>query len=93
MLYDLISPFTHYLFMQKALLGCISVTIAGAPVGLLLLLRKMSLMGEALSHGIFPGIVLAFLLFGFWIPGFVICAIVVGLLLSLMSRFVHHHSQ
>lgn len=86
------NPFIEYLFMKKALFACISLSITGGPVGLLLLLRKMSLMGEALSHGIFPGIVIAFLLFGFWLPGFVVGAIITGLSLSLLNRFIHEHS-
>lgn len=88
----LFSPFTEYLFMKKALFACLGLSITSGPVGLLLLLRKMSLMGEALSHGIFPGIVISFLVFGFWLPGFVFGAIAIGLSLSLLSRYIHEHS-
>ena len=88
----LLEPFTQFLFMKKALFACISISLTGGPVGLLLLLRKMSLMGEALSHGIFPGIVIAFLIFGFWLPGFVIGAIIIGLILSMLNRFIHERS-
>ncbi|USO02579.1 MAG: metal ABC transporter permease [Alphaproteobacteria bacterium] len=89
---DLITPFTEFLFMKKALIACISLSITSGPVGLLLLLRKMSLMGEALSHGIFPGIALSFLLFGFWLPGFIGFAILAGLTLSMLSSFIKERS-
>jgi len=88
----LITPFTEFLFMKKALIACISLSITSGPVGLLLLLRKMSLMGEALSHGIFPGIALSFLLFGFWLPGFIGFAILTGVLLSLISSYIKDRS-
>jgi manganese/iron transport system permease protein len=52
----------HYEFMQRALL---EVTLMGAvtgAIGTYVVLRGLSFMGDALSHAIFPGIVLAFLL-------------------------------
>lgn len=65
MLYSsLIQPFADYAFMRRALAGVIVLAVSGAPVGAFLLLRRMSLMGDALSHAILPGVAIAYLIFG-----------------------------
>ena len=47
----LLSPFLQYGFMQRALFGSIVLSISCAPVGVFLMLRRMSLTGDAMSHG------------------------------------------
>lgn len=88
----LIEPFVQYTFMQKALIGCVGLSLLGGPIGVFLILRRMTLMGEALSHGILPGIAIAHLLFGFWVPGFIIGSILFGFTLSYLSHFIKEHS-
>jgi len=60
----LITPFAEFAFMRRALAAGAIVAIAAAPTGVMLLLRRMSLMGDALSHGMLPGIAIAFLIAG-----------------------------
>ena len=55
----------HHAFMQRALLGCIALSLGCGSVGAFLVLRRMSLVADALSHGLFPGVCLAFLFCGF----------------------------
>jgi len=45
-------------FMRRALAGCIALSLAGPPLGVILVLRRMSLMSDVLQHGILPGIAL-----------------------------------
>jgi len=45
-------------FMRRALAGCLALAIAGPPLGVLLVLRRMSLTSDGLQHGIVPGIAL-----------------------------------
>jgi zinc/manganese transport system permease protein len=83
-----ISPFTDYVFMRRALVACLGIALSSAPLGVILIQRRMSLMGEALSHGILPGIAIAYLLFGMWLPGLSVGGIIAGLIISFLSNFV-----
>lgn len=86
--YDIfISPIADYIFMQRAILSCIAISLVGGPIGVLLVLKRMNLLGEALSHGILPGIAVSALCFGVWMPGFLIGAIISGLVIAWGSYF------
>lgn len=62
MLHELfIAPFADYEFMRRALVGAIALAISGSPLGVFLILRRMSLAGDALSHAILPGAALGYL--------------------------------
>lgn len=65
-------------------------SVACALVGCFLVLRRMSLMGDAISHAVVPGIVGAFLLAGSLhaLPVF-IGAAVVGVLTASLTELVH----
>jgi zinc/manganese transport system permease protein len=91
MIYEfLIEPFTSYLFLQRALVACLALSMGCAPVGVLVVLRRMSLMGDALSHSILPGVAIGFLISGLSLPamslGGFISALVVALLAGVVSR-------
>lgn len=65
MLYDFfLAPFADYAFMKRALVACLALALGGAPVGVLLVLRRMSLMGDALAHSVLPGAAIGFLVGG-----------------------------
>jgi zinc/manganese transport system permease protein len=65
MLHDaLIAPFTEFQFMRRALAAVIALALGGAPIGVLLMLRRMSLVGDAMAHAILPGAAIGFLLSG-----------------------------
>ncbi len=78
----LIEPFIRYGFMQRALLGSLFLSASCAPVGVFLMLRRMSLTGDAMSHAILPGAAIGFLLFGLEIIPMTIGGLVVGLLVG-----------
>ena len=48
----LFAPFAEFGFMRRALLGCIAVSIGATPLGLFLMLRRMSLTGDAMAHAL-----------------------------------------
>ena len=52
---DLFSPFVEFAFMRRALVGVIAVALGGGPIGVFLMLRRMSLTGDAMAHAIPPG--------------------------------------
>ncbi len=80
-----IAPIIDFVFMQRAFYACCILSVVCPVLGIVLLLKRMSLMGEALSHGILPGIAAAFFIWGVWLPGFAIGGIVAGLLIASMS--------
>jgi len=56
LLYDaLIAPFTEFEFMRRALAAVIALALGGAPIGVFLMLRRMSLVGDAMAHAIPAG--------------------------------------
>ena len=57
----LIAPFTEFEFMRRALAGVIALALGGAPIGVFLMLRRMSLVGDAMAHAILPGAAIGFL--------------------------------
>lgn len=81
-----IAPFTEYLFMQKALLSCIFLCISTVPLGVFLLLRGLSLVGDSLSHGILPGIAIAAIFFGMNPVALFIGGIIAGLIVAFVSN-------
>ena len=60
----LFSPFVDFGFMRRALAGCLALSVGATPIGVFLMLRRMSLMGDAMSHAILPGAALGYLWFG-----------------------------
>ena len=62
MLYDaLIAPFTDFEFMRRALAAVIALALGAAPIGVFLMLRRISLVGDAMAHAILPGAAIGFL--------------------------------
>jgi zinc/manganese transport system permease protein len=86
----LIAPFTDFEFMRRALAGVSSLALAAGPIGVLLMLRRMSLVGDAMAHAILPGAALGFLLFGLNLfamtAGGLIAGFIVALLTGLVAR-------
>jgi len=65
MIYDsLISPFVEFAFMRRALVGTLALALGAGPVGVFLMLRRMSLVGDAMAHAILPGAAIGFLVSG-----------------------------
>src|SRR5918999_1446173 len=64
-LYDLlIAPFVDFEFMRRALVGTFALSFGAAPIGVFLMLRRMSLIGDAMAHAILPGAAIGFMLAG-----------------------------
>lgn len=85
-MYDIfIAPFVDFSFMHRALIACVSISLSCGPLGVLLVLRRMSLMGDALSHAILPGIAIGYLLTGVWLPGLSFGGVLAGLIVAFAS--------
>lgn len=87
----LLEPFWAYGFMRTALVACFGLALANAPVGVLLLQRRMSLTADVLSHAVMPGAALGFLVAGYSVfalsLGGIAAGVLVAFLASLTVRF------
>jgi zinc/manganese transport system permease protein len=93
-MYDLlIAPFADYSFMKRALAACLVLSAGSAALGVLLVLRRMSLMGEAMSHAVLPGIALGFLFAGLSIPAMSIGGLLAGVVVALAAGLVTRFTQ
>ncbi len=52
--------------LRAPTIGCMLMCLAASLIGVVLFLRKQSLVGEALSHAAYPGVILGVLLAGAW---------------------------
>lgn len=84
----LVSPFADYAFMQRALVGSLVLSLSSCPIGVFLMLRRMSLTGDAMAHGILPGAAAGFLLYGLQIVPMTIGGLVAGMIVALGSGAV-----
>ncbi len=76
-------------FMQRALIGSLIAVIATSLVGTWVVLRGLAFLGDALAHGVIPGIALAVLLgFNPVIGAFVAALVMSGLVSAVASRTV-----
>jgi len=86
----LITPFTEFEFMRRALAALVALSLAGAPIGVFLMLRRMSLIGDAMAHAILPGAAIGFLVSGLNLfamtTGGLIAGFAVAILAGLVTR-------
>jgi zinc/manganese transport system permease protein len=85
-------PFLDFGFMRRALAGCLALSLGATPIGVFLLLRRMSLMGDAMSHAILPGAALGYLGFGLSLGAMTLGGILAGLLVALLAGVVARSS-
>jgi zinc/manganese transport system permease protein len=81
----LLEPFWAYGFMRTALVACVGLALANAPVGVLLLQRRMSLTADVLSHTVMPGAALGFLVAGYSVLALSLGGIMAGVLVALLA--------
>ena len=63
-----LQPFIEYGFMRRALVACVAIGLACGPIGTILVLRRMSLAGDAIAHAVLPGAAVGFIFFGLSLP-------------------------
>ncbi len=88
----LLSPFADFGFMRRALAGCLALSLGATPVGVFLMLRRMSLMGDAMSHAILPGAALGYLAFGLSLGAMTAGGIIAGLVVVFAAGLVTRSS-
>ncbi|MGQ0446219.1 MAG: metal ABC transporter permease [Beijerinckiaceae bacterium] len=84
----LIAPFAEFAFMRRALAGSFALAIAGPPLGVFLILRRMALTGDAMAHAILPGAALGYLAAGLALAPMTIGGLAAGLIVAAGSGVV-----
>ena len=84
----LIAPFENFGFMRTALVTCAALALANGPLGTLLLMRRMSLVGDVLSHAVMPGAALGFLFAGYSLLTLSAGGLVTGLVVAALAGAV-----
>lgn len=84
----LVQPFADYGFMRSALVATVALALGSAPIGTLLVLRRMSLVGDAMAHALLPGAALGFLIAGFSLAAMSIGGFIAALSVALAAGFV-----
>ncbi len=84
----LIQPFIEFGFMRRALAACLALSLGCGPAGTLLVLRRMSLVGDALSHAVLPGAAVGFMVAGLSLVVMSFGGFIAGLVVAGLSGLV-----
>ncbi len=84
----LIQPFVEFGFMRRALVATLALALSCGPIGTLLVLRRMSLVGDAIAHALLPGAALAFIVFGYSLWAMSIGGFIAAMLVAAMAGLV-----
>lgn len=83
-----IAPFSEFEFMRRALAGALALALGAGPIGVFLMLRRMSLVGDAMAHAILPGAAVGFLLSGLSLFAMTAGGLIAGFVVALLTGFV-----
>ncbi len=84
----LVQPFVEFAFMRRALVGSVAISLTAPPIGVFLVLRRMSLMGDAMGHAILPGAAVGYLLAGLSLFAMSLGGFAAGLAVALAAGLV-----
>lgn len=80
-----VDPFTQYEFMRRALVACLCVSASAGPLGIILTHRRLSLIGDTMSHAVLPGVAIGFIVAGYSLVAMSIGGFVAGLVVAGLS--------
>jgi zinc/manganese transport system permease protein len=83
-----VSPFVEFAFMRRALVGCLALSLSAPPIGVFLVLRRMSLMGDVMGHAVLPGAAIGYLLAGLSLFAMSLGGFAAGLAVALAAGLV-----
>jgi len=81
-------PFLEFGFMRRALVGCVTISVSAVPIGIFMILRRMSLTGDAMAHAILPGTAIAYLLTGLSLGAMTMGGLIAGLVVAVAAGLV-----
>ena len=93
MIHHLINPLVEFSFMRRALVGCLALSLSAPPIGVFLMLRRMSLIGDAMSHAILPGAAVGYLLAGLSLFAMSLGGFAAGIAVALLAGLVARSTE
>jgi zinc/manganese transport system permease protein len=84
----LYSPFAEFEFMRRALVGVIAIALGGGPIGVFLMLRRMSLTGDVMAHAILPGAAIGYLVAGLSLPAMTLGGLAAGIIVAVTAGLI-----
>src|SRR3978361_349462 len=92
--YDIfIAPFAEFDFMRRALVGTFALALGAAPIGVFLMLRRMSLVGDAMAHAILPGAAIGFLISGLNLFAMTTGGLIAGFTVAILAGLVASNTE
>lgn len=88
----LTEPFQHE-FMRRVLVGGALIGFTGGFLGAFVVLRRLALMADSLSHSLLPGLALGFMLFGLAPMGLFFGALVAALFVAVGAQLIARSSR
>ena len=82
----LLAPEHRFLWRAAAL--CVLLGVSSSMLGCVLVVRRLSLMGDALAHSLLPGVGIAWLLVGTSLPALLVGGLTAGLVTALASGLI-----
>ena len=89
----LIAPFSEFEFMRRALAGTIALALGAGPIGVFLMLRRMSLVGDAMAHAVLPGAAVGFLLSGLNLFAMAAGGLVAGFIVAVAAGLIARSTE
>jgi len=87
-MFDLLSEMFNYSFMRRAFVVTTILSASVAPVGAFLVLRRLSLAGEAMAHAITPGVVIGFVTAGLSVMSLLFGGLIAGLGVAVLTAYL-----
>ena len=87
-MFDLFSEMWSFVFMRRAFVATTVLSASVAPIGAFLVLRRLSLAGEAMAHAITPGVVIGFVVAGLSVFSLLIGGLVAGVIAAGLTALL-----
>src|ERR1700744_4678178 len=75
-------------FMRRALVGWLALSVSAPPLGVFLVLRRMSLMSDVLQHGVLPGLAVGSIFAGLSVWAMGVGGVVAGLAVAVVAGWL-----
>lgn len=87
-MFELFADMWSYAFMQRAFVATTVLSVSVAPVGAFLVLRRLSLAGEAMAHAITPGVVIGFVFAGLSVTSLLVGGLIAGVSVAILTTLL-----
>lgn len=79
--------------VRHSLVAILALALSAGPVGVFLMLRRMSLVGDAMSHAILPGVAIGFLVGGLSVFAMTLGGLIAGMTIAILSGVISRSTQ